>query len=70
MLSLNLLRMAFSHSMDRWFNMTVIGSPSIGVILTDAEGFKQGLQLEKCLIFVVRQHISQDRARLMIDGVP
>jgi hypothetical protein len=52
------------------FKMTVIGSPSSGAILTDAKGFKECLQFEKYLIFVVRQHISQDFTRLMIDRVP
>src|SRR5215475_10780384 len=70
MLSLDFLRIAFASGVLFWVKMTSVRAPLIGIIVGQAEGLQQPLELEEHLVFTATKNIGQDRSRVMIDGMP
>lgn len=70
MLALNRLSVRFAHGVKRRMQPSLISSPVITVELGDAKGFQQGFELEKCRVFVIRQHLCQYFSCAVVDGVP
>ena len=70
MFALDLLRVLFSHLMLLGSEMPLVGPPAVGVKLCDAERCQQLLELEKDVILPSSEHIGQDLARAVINGVP
>jgi hypothetical protein len=70
MFALDFLRVRFAHLMLLGFEMPLVGSPAVGVKLCDAKRGQQLLELEKNVVLPSSEHIGQDLARAVINGVP
>ncbi len=70
MFTLNPLGVDFADGMDFGVEMTTVRAPVIGIPLGDAKRCQSGFEFQESRIFVVRQHISQNFAGIMVNGMP
>ena len=70
MLAFDFLGAAFADGVLFRVKMTRVGAPLIGVVVGQAEGIEQRLELEEHLIFTAAKDIREHLSRLMIDGMP
>jgi hypothetical protein len=70
MFALDFLRVLLAHLMLFGHEMPLIGPPAVGVKLRDAKQCQQLLEFQKDVVLPSSEHIRQDLARVMINGVP
>src|SRR5262245_20263529 len=70
MLAFDLLRVALARTMDSRGEIPFVRAPRVCVIARDAEGLKQGLQLQKHLVRTPTENVSQDSSSTVINSVP
>ena len=68
--ALDFLRVLLPHLMLLSIEMPLVGPPAVGVKLRDAKGCQQLLELEEDVVLPSSEHIGQDLARVMINGMP
>src|SRR5688500_10839732 len=51
-------------------DMSLVGTPSIGVKLRDTKGLKQSFELQENVVLTPSEHIRQHLPRVVINGVP
>jgi hypothetical protein len=70
MLALDFLRVLLASVMLLGIDMPLIGAPSVGVILCDANGLSQLLPLQEDRVLTPSKHIRSHLPGMVINGVP
>ena len=70
MFALDFLCIGFPHFVLLGVDMSLIGTPTIRIKPRDAQRLQQLLESREDLILVSSEHLDQDRACMMINGVP
>src|SRR5215831_14561599 len=70
MFALNFLCVLLAYLMLLSIEMPLVGSPAVGVKLRDAKRCQQLLELQEDVVLAPSEHIRQDLACVMINGVP
>ena len=68
--ALDLLRVLLAHLMLLGREMSLVGPPAVGVKLRDTKRRQQLLELQEDVVLAPSEYLRQDRARVMINGVP
>jgi hypothetical protein len=69
-LALDSLHVLLTNDVFLSVHMTLIGPSAVCVVPGDTKRLQQGLKAEKDLVLPPSEHIGQDLAGVMIDGVP
>ena len=70
MFALDFLCVLLAHLMLLGIEMPLVGPPAVGVKLRDAKRCQQLLELQEDVVLPSSEHIRQNLARVMINGVP
>src|SRR5262249_9721024 len=70
MFALDFLRVLLAHLMLLSSQMPLVSPPAVGVKLGDAKRGQQLLELQEDVVLPSSEHICQDLARVVINGVP
>ena len=70
MFARDFLRVLLAHLMLLGSKMPRVGPPAVGVKLRDAKRCQQLLELQEDVVLPSSEHLRQDLARVMLNGVP
>jgi hypothetical protein len=70
MFALNFLGVLLAYLMLLSSEMPLVGSPAVGVKLRDTKRCQQLLELQEDVVLAPSEHLRQDLACVMINGVP